>query len=56
MLNDETMEMAWEELLEMGVSEETLQIITCINGYNLQTLHDVLYAYSGERLFGFENE
>lgn len=54
-MKNEKIEMAWGELHELGVSEETLQLITCINGYNLKTLHDVLYAYSGERMFSFEN-
>lgn len=30
-------------------SEETLRIITDINGYSLQTLNDVLYAVTGYR-------
>lgn len=41
----------WDILVEMGVSEETLDIITSINGYNLQTLEDVLYAKFGYRSF-----
>ena len=31
------------------VSEETLDIITSINGYNEETLDDVLYCVSGYR-------
>ena len=46
----------WTTLIEnCGVSEETLRIITNINGYNSRTLHDVLYAVAGERLFDFED-
>lgn len=41
----------WERLEEMGVSEQTLQIVTDINGYNEETLLDVLYAFSGYRNF-----
>ena len=41
----------WDELIEMGVSEETLRIVTDINGYNEDTMHDVLYAAFGEREF-----
>ena len=41
----------WDLLVEMGVSEETLDIITSINGYNLQTLEDVLYVKFGYRSF-----
>lgn len=42
-----TIQKMWETLRDMGVSEETLQIITDINGYNKQTLRDVLYAAFG---------
>ena len=41
----------WDELLLLGVSEQTLQIVTNINGYNEQTLCDVLYAHAGYRSF-----
>lgn len=41
----------WDELLELGVSEQTLQIITNINGYNSGTLENVLYAHTGYRSF-----
>lgn len=43
--------MAWDTLLELGVSEQTLQIVTSINGNTLETLKDVLYAHSGYRSF-----
>lgn len=40
----------WEFLYgEVGVSEETLQVVTDINGYSLETLNDVLYAVTGYR-------
>lgn len=41
----------WNKLLDMGVSEETLNIVTSINGYSEETLCDVLYAYAGYHLF-----
>lgn len=41
----------WDRLQELGVSEQTLQIITDINGYNEQTMLDVLYAVTGYRSF-----
>lgn len=45
-------ETAWDYLLENGmVSEETLKVVTTINGYSLETLEDVLYAVSGYRSF-----
>lgn len=41
----------WDRLEEMGVNEQTLRIVTDINGYNEETLLDVLYALSGFRNF-----
>lgn len=47
-----TTEQAWEYLTEyLGVSEQTLKIITAINGYNLETMQDVLYAVAGYKSF-----
>lgn len=43
---------AWDYLTEtVGVSEETLQVVTAINGYTVDTLKDVLYAVAAERDF-----
>ena len=36
---------------EYGVSEETLQIVTDINGFSEETMCDILYAVAGEREF-----
>ena len=41
----------WDTLLELGVSEQTLQIITDINGYDADTMRDVLYAHTGYHCF-----
>lgn len=41
---------AWDLLESLGVSEETLSVITNINGYSLDTLDDVAYAVFGEYL------
>lgn len=46
-----TIEEMWSELLRFGVSEQTLQIVTCINGYSVDTLKDILYAHTGYRSF-----
>lgn len=46
-----TTEEMWNMLIDMGVSEETLQIVTDINGYNQQTMEDILYAKFGYRSF-----
>ena len=37
----------WDKLMELGVSEQTLSIITDINGYNERTMRDVLYTHTG---------
>ena len=43
----------YEDVLQFmfGISNDTLNIIECINGRNYQTLCDVLYAESGLRDF-----
>ena len=41
----------WDTLLEMGVSEQTLQVVTDINGYNDQSMRDILYCVTGYRDF-----
>lgn len=46
----------WDELIKMGVSEQTLQIVTDINGYNKRTMRDVLYAFAGENTFDGEED
>ena len=42
---------AWDALLEQGVSEDTLQVVTAINGWSLSTMEKVLYAVTGYRSF-----
>ena len=40
----------WDMLVDTGLAtEQTLQVITSINGYNLETLKKVLYAVTGCR-------
>lgn len=46
-----SIEEMWDRLLELGVSEQTLTIITEINGYTKETLCDVLYCVTGNRDF-----
>lgn len=42
----------WDELVgAYGVSTRTLQVVTAINGYSVQTMQDVLYAVAGLRGF-----
>ena len=42
-----TIEKAWDILLDNGVSEETLQTVTDINGYNMEAMTDILYSRLG---------
>lgn len=49
-LNTITIEEMWDTLLNMGVSEETLQTVTDINGYNEKSMTDILYSR-----FGYNN-
>lgn len=41
----------WETLEYLGVSEQALQLITDINGYNAETMCDVLFWQTGYRSF-----
>lgn len=46
------LEEAWDYLIETGLaSEDTLRVVTSINGYSLDTLEDVLYAVAGYHSF-----
>ena len=42
---------AWDRLMELGVHEQTLQIVTSLNGYTEETLRDVLFCHTGYRSF-----
>lgn len=45
-----SLEQYYNYLVESGiVSEETLDVVTAINGYNEEALDDVLYVKSGYR-------
>ncbi len=46
-----TLQQMWKKLEELGVSEQTLQIVTDINGYNEEAMLDILYAHTGYRDF-----
>ena len=40
----------WDYLIESGIAtEKELDLITCINGYSVETLNDVIYARTGYR-------
>lgn len=45
-------EQMWDYLKEVVlVSEQTLQVVTDINGYSEETMLDILYAVTGYRSF-----
>ena len=46
----------WDTLLEIGVSEQTLQVVTDINGYNEQSMKDILYSRFGYNDFNQLND
>ena len=47
-----TLEGMWDFLTEAGIAtEDELRLITAINGYNEETLCDVLFVRTGYRSF-----
>lgn len=45
-----TIEQVWDLLSQYGIAtSKELQLVTTINGYNIDTLEDVLYARTGLR-------
>ena len=47
---DKTINEVWDLLIEYGVAtQEELELVTCINGYNIDTLNDVIYVRTGFR-------
>ena len=42
---------AWDKLEELGVSEETIQTVTTINGYNMKSMEDILFVIAGYNSF-----
>ena len=47
---DKKVDEVWDLLIEYGVAtQEELGLVTCINGYNIDTLNDVIYARTGYR-------
>lgn len=54
-------EKIWDYLIENGIAtKDELTLVTNINGYNMETLNDVIYARTGfhdiEQLKGEEEE
>lgn len=41
----------WNKLLDLGVSEQTLQVVTDVAGFSEETMESVLYSVTGYRYF-----
>ena len=41
----------YERLMDMGVSEETIRVVICINGFTEDTMKKILYATTGFNSF-----
>ncbi len=40
----------WDTLIDLQVTtDDSLKLVTCINGYNLETMEAVLFALTGYR-------
>lgn len=40
----------WDAIIMYGIAtEEELQLVTCLNGYNKEALNDVVYVRTGYR-------
>ena len=49
-MSEITKDFLWDYLIEQGVAtEEELQLVTCINGFSVETLNDVIYARTAYR-------
>ena len=47
---EQKLDYLWDLFLDLGIcSEETLTVVVKINGYNAQTMEDVLYVTTGLR-------
>ena len=47
---NKTINEVWDLLIEYGIAtQEELDLVTCINGYNMDTMNDVIYARTGYR-------
>ena len=46
-------ELLWDDVINYGIAtEEELQLVTCLNGYNEKTLNDVVFIRTGYRELG----
>ena len=49
-MNDSDIESTWDYLVDKGIAtEQELILVTSINGYNMESLNDVIYARNAYR-------
>ena len=49
-MNDIDIESTWEYLVDAGIAtEQELILVTYINGYNMESLNDIIYVRTGYR-------
>ena len=49
-MNDIDVESTWDYLVDKGIAtEQELILVTSINGYNMESLNDVIYARTAYR-------
>lgn len=55
---DKAISKVWDLLIEYGVANaEEINLVTCINGYNMDTMNSIIYARTGYRnIEQLENE
>ena len=49
--DDMTLDEMWDDLIEYGIPEDAIRIVTNINGYKADTMRDILYSETGYRTF-----
>ena len=48
---------AWDWFVDCGLcTEETLRVVTSINGYSMDTMRNILYVLEGTTTFPYEEE
>lgn len=50
-MDTEKIDTMWDILRALDIENQTLQVVTAINGYSAETLKEVLYAVTGYRDF-----
>jgi hypothetical protein len=50
---EEMQDNMWDNMIQLGIAtQKELELVSCLNGYSMQTLNDVLYAKTGYRSLG----